>query len=126
MSLPITSLTALALGLWLIVLTVRVVLIRRRDKVVIGDNGDRVLAKAIRAQGNLTEQAPMALIVMGLAEVQGAPMLWLPALLLVLGRLLHGLYFGWHGLHWRLRFWGMWATVIAQGLLLLLLASTLL
>ena len=125
MSLPVTSLTAIALALWLIVLTLRVVRMRRSAGVAIGDNGDRALAKAIRGQANLTEQAPIALIVMGLAELQGASLLWLPALILVLGRLLHGLYFGWHGLHWRLRFWGMWATVVAQGLLVLSLALTL-
>ena len=125
MSLPVTSLTAVALGLWLIVLTVRVIGMRRKGRVVHGDNGDKALAKAIRGQANLTEQAPMALILMALAELQGAPLLWLPALLLVAGRLMHGAYFGWHGLHWRLRVMGMWGTLTAQALLLLLLATTL-
>ena len=128
MILPVTSVTALILGAWLLLLTFRVVRFRRRDGVVMGDNGDRVLAKAIRGHANAAEQIPIALILMALAEMNGAAPWLLAALALVLvaGRLAHGAYFGWHGLTWRLRFWGMLATATAQGGLLIALALALL
>ena len=127
-ALPITALTALAMGTLLIALTLRVVQFRRRGKVVLGDGGDREVEKAIRAHGNASEQIPIALIVLGLAEWHGAPglLLALAALAFVGGRLSHGLYFARHGTHWKFRVYGMWATVYSQGALLLLLLFALL
>ena len=122
-SLPITSLTAIAAGILLLILTSQVIRLRRRHGVVLGDNGDRAIAKAIRGQANAAEQLPMALILMGLAEMQGAPavLLILMALTLLLGRIMHGYYFAVDGVTWRLRFWGMLLTLIAQGGLILAL-----
>jgi hypothetical protein len=120
--LPVTSLAALLNGALLLALTARVIFQRRRDQVVLGDNGDRALTKAIRGQANAAEQMPVALILCALAEAQGAPLLPLAvtAALFTLGRYMHGAYFAIHGLHWRLRFWGMLATLAGQGLLLAL------
>lgn len=125
--LPITSIAALLNGGLLLALTARVIFYRRRDSVILGDNGDRALTKAIRGQANAAEQMPMALILCALTEAQGAPILALAvtAALFTLGRYMHGAYFARHGLHWRLRFWGMLATLAAQGLLLALLAVAL-
>ena len=125
-SLPITSLTAIFAALLIILLTVQVIKLRRKDGVVLGDNGDRVLAKAIRGHANATEQLPIALIVMGLAELQGASsiLLWVAALILIAGRTMHAIYFAIHGTHWRLRFFGMWLTFGAQALLIVALATT--
>ncbi len=127
-SLPIASLTAVFAALLIVLLTLQVVRLRRKDGVVLGDNGDRVLAKAIRGHANATEQLPITLILMGLAELQGAStaLLWLAAAALVLGRIMHATYFGIHGTHWRLRFYGMWFTLSAQLLLIAALVSTLL
>ncbi len=126
--LVITSLAALANGAILLALTVIVILHRRRDGVVLGDNGDRVLSKKIRGQANAAEQIPVALILMGLAEAQGGggAVLSLLAVLLTVGRAMHGAYFAVHGLTWRLRFWGMILTLTAQGGLLLWLFVVLL
>lgn len=123
---PITSLTAIFAGLLILALTVRVVQFRRRGGVVLGDNDNRVLAKAIRGQANAVEQLPIALIMMGLAELQGASTLVLGfiALILVIGRSLHATYFAIHGTTWRLRFWGMWLTLLAQAALVLTLIFT--
>lgn len=124
-SLSITSLTAIINGAILLALTFRVIILRRRDGVVLGDNGDRVLTKAIRGQANAAEQIPVALILLALAEVQGGHPVVLAALALTLtvGRCLHAIYFGIHGMPWRLRFYGMILTIIAQaGLILALLA----
>lgn len=128
MTLPITSLTATFAGLLILALTIRVVILRRRAGVVLGDNGDRALAKAIRGHANAIEQLPIALILLGLAEIQGGatPLLWLAMATLVIGRSLHAAYFALHGTHWRLRFFGMWLTVIAQILLIAAVIATLL
>lgn len=127
-SLPITSLTALFAGLLILLLTVRVVQLRRRGGVVHGDNNDRALMKAIRGHANAVEQMPIALILMGLSELQGANTAWLAAVaaVIVTGRSLHGAYFAFHGLHWRLRTTGMWMTLAAQLGLLVSLALVLL
>ena len=126
LALPLTSLAALANGAIYLVLTWRVIRIRRRDGIVLGDNGDRIMAKRIRGHANAAEQMPMALIVMALVEMQGGNgiALALLAALFTLGRAAHGAYFAIHGAHWRFRMWGMGATLFAQAGLLLLLALT--
>ncbi len=127
-SLPITSITAIAAGTLILLLTINVVRLRRRDRVVLGDNGDRTLTKAIRGHANAAEQFPIALILMGLAELQGAgtSILAVIAAILILGRSLHAIYFGLTGLHWRFRFYGMMLTLWAQIGLLVTLAITIL
>lgn len=115
-SLPITSLAAVANGIILLLLTARVIVLRRRDGVVLGDNNDRVLTKAIRGQANAAEQMPLALLLLALVEIQGGPVAALVtlALTLTVGRALHAIYFGAHGISWRFRFYGMLLTLIAQ------------
>ncbi|MEJ6401320.1 MAPEG family protein [Yoonia sp. 2307UL14-13] len=127
MALTITSIAAFLNGLFILALTIKVILIRRRDGVVLGDNDDRVLTKAIRGQANATEQIPLALILMGLIEVQNGPgWLLIPlAATFTIGRLMHATYFGIHGTPWQLRFYGMFLTLIAQGGLILALLLTL-
>jgi hypothetical protein len=66
---------AAVLGLLGALLTVNVILSRVRSRVDAGDGGVPALAQAIRAQGNFVEQAPLALIVIALAEVAGARVL---------------------------------------------------
>jgi uncharacterized membrane protein YecN with MAPEG domain len=125
LSLPITSLAAVINGIILLVLTYRVILLRRRDGVVLGDNGDRVLTKAIRGQANAAEQIPIAIVILALAELQGghSAVLITLAFALTIGRASHAIYFGVHGTHWRLRVYGMLLTLIAQtGLILTVLA----
>ena len=123
MPLPIAGWTALACAVIFLALTVNAIRLRRGLKVAYGDGGHRVLEKAIRGQANAAEQMPIALIVLGLAEMQGAPgAVLLPgAVALVLGRALHGAYFLPLGLHWRWRFYGMATTLTAQSLLILAL-----
>ncbi len=121
--LPVTSMTAVFAGALILLLTIKVIRLRRRDGVVLGDNDDRILAKAIRGHANAVEQLPIALILMGLAEAQDGStvLLLLAAALLVAGRTMHGIYFAIHGTHWRLRMYGMLLTLLAQGLLVLTL-----
>jgi uncharacterized membrane protein YecN with MAPEG domain len=127
MSLPVTSITALFAGTLILLLTMKVVQLRRRGGVVLGDNDDRILTKAIRGHGNAVEQLPIALIIMGLSEAQGGNtfLLVLAAAVLIAGRIMHAVYFAFHGTHWRLRMYGMLLTLLAQGGLVLTLALTL-
>jgi uncharacterized membrane protein YecN with MAPEG domain len=63
---------AAILGLLGAVLTVNVIANRVRTGVDAGDGGVASLAQSIRAQANFIEQAPLALIIVALAEVAGA------------------------------------------------------
>ena len=126
--LPVTALTALALATLMLAQTFHVIVGRRADGIVHGDGGDAAFAKRIRGHANAAEQVPIALIVMGLAEHREAPAWALVplALLLVAGRLSHAAYFARPGLTFRLRVFGMLATLLAQAGLILVLALTLL
>ena len=122
-SLPITSISALLGGLIILLLTMKVTRMRRREGIGLGDHNHRPLTKAIRGHANAVEQFPIALILMGLAELQGAYTLLLAfcAVLLLIGRALHGFYFAFDGTHWRLRVVGMGLTLVAQAALLVAL-----
>ena len=87
----ITALYAAALALVLTVLSVRVIAVRRRLRIAVGDGGDDMLARRIRAHANFTEYVPLALILMLSSEVAGAPAWMLHALgvALVVGRGTH-------------------------------------
>jgi uncharacterized protein len=95
-SLPIapvhwTLLFAGACALLQCVLTALVIMQRVRSKVDFMDGGDVTLMRRIRAQGNFSETAPMALLLMLLLELGGVASVWLVTLgtALLLGRLLH-------------------------------------
>jgi len=75
----------------LLILTVRVIRLRRRLAIGLGTGGDAELESAIRGHGNFTEYAPIGLIVLASAELSGAAGAWVHAIgiLLIGGRLLH-------------------------------------
>lgn len=64
---------AAVLGLLAAALTVRVILCRVKTGIQAGDGGNALLAQAIRAHANLVEQAPLALLLIVLAEAAGTP-----------------------------------------------------
>ena len=113
MSLPVTALYAGLMGLWLLGLGFEVMRRRRRHHVPGGDGGVPALELAMRAHGNACEYVPVALILLGLAEGLGAPgwVLHLFGLVLVAGRLLHGVYFLTGARRMILRVLGMQLTV---------------
>lgn len=90
MPLPVTSLYAALLGGLLILLSVRVIGMRRQYRVALG-TPHRLVERAVRAQGNFAEYVPMALLLLGLQEGMGQPAWALHALgtALVAGRVLH-------------------------------------
>lgn len=68
----ITALYAGLFALLLLCLTLNVVRLRREHKIGLLDEGNIVLRKAIRMHGNATENIPIILILMGLAESNAA------------------------------------------------------
>lgn len=88
----VTPLYSGLLALLLVVLSVRVIAFRRSERVNLGHAGHPGLERRIRAQANLTEYAPLALILIGILELSGFPPIVLHALgaVLLVGRLLHG------------------------------------
>ncbi len=104
---PVTAVTAAILGLLFIPLTVRVILARGAQKISLGDGSGGVVAfgqdrsappllVAVRAHANFAENVPLCLVLMGLAEAEGAAHLLVVALgvMLVAGRVLHVLGMG--------------------------------
>ena len=92
MTLPIiTPLYAGVLALILVGLAIRVIRVRRGQRIAIGDGKDEDLARRIRAHGNFTEYVPIALVMMLLIELSGYPA-WMVhglGIVLVIGRLVH-------------------------------------
>lgn len=87
----VTPIYAALCGFILVFLSIRVIRARRRFDVALGDEGERQVLRAMRVQANFAEYAPIALVLLLLAELQGFHLLLLHGLgaLLVLGRLLH-------------------------------------
>ena len=87
----ITLLYAGLLSLWLLVLSVRVIAIRSQG-ISLGDGGNPVLLRRIRAHGNFAEYVPMILVMIGFLEISHFSALWIHLLggTLVVSRLLHG------------------------------------
>lgn len=98
MTYPITTLTVSLLSLWLLVLAIRVIA-SRRDMA--GEDGLKLFERRDRALGNMIEYVPIALILMFLLESQGAStsLTSFAAVLLVFGRLIHGIAFSFTS-HW--------------------------
>jgi uncharacterized membrane protein YecN with MAPEG domain len=80
-----------ALALLLLALSAQVSRMRYRARTNIGDGGDAALKRWIRVQGNFIEYVPIALLLLALLELAGAPRAWLLAggTALLAGRVLH-------------------------------------
>lgn len=71
--LPITSVFASLATLIYIALAFRVIVIRRTKQISLGAGTDPRLETRMRQHGNFSEYAPLTLLLMGMAELQGAP-----------------------------------------------------
>ncbi|APG02823.1 hypothetical protein BJI69_02120 [Luteibacter rhizovicinus DSM 16549] len=89
----ITGLYAALLTLLILGLAVRVMLIRRRTRIGLGDGGDRSVACAIRAHGNAVEYVPLALMLLLVLELDQTVPLLLHAfgIALLLARVVHAI-----------------------------------
>lgn len=109
----ITLFYAAIIAIWLVVLSARVIVYRRGNRVEIGSDQSRTLDFRIRAQANLTEYAPFALLLLGMLELHGLPG-WgvhVLGLSLLTGRLLHGWSFSFADGYMRARVLGMVLTL---------------
>src|SRR5205807_9265104 len=88
----VTPLYAALLTLWFVLLSVRVVNLRRRG-LAFGDSGDIGITRIVRAQANFAEYVPLALLLMAFLEVTRYSIYLLHALglTLLIARILHGL-----------------------------------
>ncbi|NIJ23975.1 MAPEG family protein [Sphingomonas japonica] len=89
--LPVTLATAglaALLNLWL---GARIVRVRLRDKISIGDGGNPALAARMRAHLNFAEYTPIVLILMGGIELTHGTSLWLglTGIVYLIGRVAH-------------------------------------
>ena len=90
-TLLLTGFYASLLGILYIGLAINIIRLRRRFKVGIGTGKNELLAKAIRVHGNFSEYVPLAIILLGCYEINGASAMMLHAIgsILVLSRVLH-------------------------------------
>jgi len=84
MSFPVTSLYAALFTLLVIILANIVSAHRGNSGISILHGDDMTLALWIRRHGNLIENLPLALILMGLCEASGLSTIWLHAMGIVL------------------------------------------
>ncbi len=91
MILPITLTIAGAAALLHIWLSLRVSRLRRPLKIGVGDGGNEVLARRMRAHANFAENVPIMLILLALLELATGGTLWLwgAAILFILARIAH-------------------------------------
>ena len=64
---PVTALYAALLSIIFLVLAVRVIQVRRSEKIAIGDGGSAILTRRMRVHSNFAEYVPMALVLLALA-----------------------------------------------------------
>lgn len=76
-----------------VALAVRVISVRRSQKIGLGDGDDRVLRRRIRAHGNFSEYAPLLMILLLALPLLGAKewLVHLVGMLGVVGRALHAI-----------------------------------
>ena len=91
MILPVTLTIAAAAAVVNLWLAFRIVPIRVKDKVLLGDNGNALLQGRMRAHANFTEYAPFILILLGLIELAGGSTMWLwiAGVVFVIARVAH-------------------------------------
>jgi uncharacterized membrane protein YecN with MAPEG domain len=102
---PITAFYASLLAFFFLLLSARVIVQRREDRMELGADDSSELFRRARVHANFAEYVPLALILLALTESLKAPssVIHLLAICLVAGRLLHayGLSQTPHILKWR-------------------------
>lgn len=89
--LKIVPFYAALLAFILISLSFRVIKLRRKYQIAIGDGGIDELSRAISAHNNFSQYVPLALLLLMLNELQNVSAIWLNSLylLLLIGRIIH-------------------------------------
>lgn len=91
----VTACAAAVLAILQMLLMAAVSAQRLKTGTTIGDGGDEALTRAVRRHGNLSENSPIFLIVIGLLEMSGAQptVVFGLAVLFVVGRFCHAAAF---------------------------------
>ncbi|NNF62333.1 MAG: glutathione S-transferase, partial [Gammaproteobacteria bacterium] len=91
MAVPITALYAGLLAILLTIISAIAGIMRGRKKISVGDGGDMELLVAMRRHANAVEYVPLALILIGILELNGANSTFLHVLgaVLVISRIAH-------------------------------------
>ena len=91
--LPATLSAAASLALVNIWLSVRIGRVRTSEQISIGDGGNDLLARRMRAQLNFAENTPLVLVLLAAIEIAGRGGRWLKAVgaIYALGRVAHGI-----------------------------------
>ena len=95
--------------------------IRRKERIALGDGGDKHLSRVMRGMANNTEYVPFFLIKLLIAALIGMPV-WLVHIFgaaFVIGRAVHASYFVYPGTPIMRRFIGFGISFVAQAILLL-------
>lgn len=113
MMFEITATYAAALGVMTAALGAATVVRRAKTGISWGDGGDFALQRAIRAHGNLTEYAPVFLIILLALENTGASATWLHGLggAFLAGRVVSAVYF-WVAQVFALRVIALWGALL--------------
>jgi len=69
----ITSLYASLLALLVVRLSLSVIKLRRKNRIIVGDGGNEELQLAIRTHANALEYIPITLLLLLTLELNGAP-----------------------------------------------------
>ncbi|MGB1950934.1 MAG: MAPEG family protein [Marinobacter sp.] len=125
MIVPVTAVFAAVICILLLVLSFQVVRFRLKYGKGMGVTDDRDFEAAVRAHANLVEYAPLGLIMLGLAELNGVAggLVYWTGMALVVGRILHawGMINGRGGPH-KARMAGIvltWLAILVAAVLLL-------
>ena len=88
---PVTLLTASILGILIVAVSYKCASRRMNEKIEIGTGEDKKLERLVRAQANLTEYAPISIILIGLLEANkiNSQILYGIAAVLIIARLMH-------------------------------------
>jgi uncharacterized membrane protein YecN with MAPEG domain len=108
----VVQLYAAVLGLVFIALSVRTLRLRRSLRVAVGDGGNIVMLRAMRAHANFAEYVPFSVVLLFMVQTQGAPgwLLHVLGLALLLGRLSHAYGVSHEPENFRFRVFGMMMT----------------
>ena len=113
----VTPFYAGVLALFFLLLSVRVVSMRRGG-IALGDGGDTRMLRRIRGHGNFSEYVPFILLMMGFLELGHNSIYVLHALgiALLVSRLLHGYAFSFRDRFQFGRMWGAGLTFLVLGI----------
>lgn len=126
MILPITLTIAGAAAILHVWLSLRVSRLRRPLKVGVGDGGNEILLRRMRAHANFAENTPLLLILLGLVELGtgGSLYLWGTGIVFILARIAHAFGMDRGGAN-PLRVGGIvlsWAVLLGLGIFAILIA----